>query len=398
MVEQALSGLKVLDLSHYIAGPYCTRILAGFGAGVIKIEKPDTGDPARQMGPFLDNEPGPERSGLFLYLNGNKQSVTLNLKSATGVQIFKELLKDADVVVESFQPGTMARFGLAYPTLDQINPRLVMTSISNFGKNGRYRDYKAAHLIVWGMSGGPSMNDEPSKRPVQGGGWLTHYVAGLFGLVGTATALYQRNETGIGQQVDVSMLESNMLITAYPTTVHSYVGAGHAWPIIPRDRLGVLSCQDGYIGANFLSMAQWELMCSFFGMPELVKDPRFLTKQLIIEHLDEAQEIFSAKLKDRRKMELFHSAQASRIPFGLVPTTKEVIDSPQHQARGFFEEVDHPVMGRVTMPGAPFKLLETPWQPRSPAPLLGEHNQEVYGERLGYSRGELTRLRQQGVI
>jgi crotonobetainyl-CoA:carnitine CoA-transferase CaiB-like acyl-CoA transferase len=210
--------------------------------------------------------------------------------------------------------------------------------------------------------------------------------------------LYQRHDTGIGQQVDVSILESNMLITAYPTTVHSYVGAGHAWPMITKDKLGILPCKDGYIGANFLSMAQWELMCSFFGMPELVKDPRFLTKQLILEHLDEAKEVISAKLKDRRKMELFRSAQERRLPFGLVPTTKEVIDSPQHRARGFFEEVDHPVMGRVTMPGAPFKLLESPWQLRSPAPLLGEHNQEVYGERLGYSGEELVRLKQQGVI
>ena len=147
MAEQALAGVKVLDLSHYIAGPYCTRILAGFGADVTKVEKPGEGDPARSMRPFLNDEPGLERSGLFLYLNSNKKSITLNLKSSTGVKIFKELVKDADIVVESFSPGVMERLGLNYEALEEINPRLVMTSVSNFGQTGPYRDYKSSHLL-----------------------------------------------------------------------------------------------------------------------------------------------------------------------------------------------------------------------------------------------------------
>ena len=397
MEEQALAGVKILDLTHYIAGPYCTRVLAGFGADVIKIEKPGEGDPARNIGPFLNDEPGPERSGLFLYLNTNKRGLTLNLDSETGVEIFKELVKEADVVVENFSPGVMAKFGLDYQTLEKISPGLVMTSISNFGQTGPYRDYKSAHIIAWGMSGGRYCNGAPGEKPVQSGGWMTHYIAGLYGVVGTATALYQHNETGSGQHVDISILESNTLTTNQPAVIYSYQGVVHNSVGI-GGLIGILPCQDGYIGLNVYTMVQWEMLCTFLGIPELREDPRFQVLKDIREHVDEIKTLFSPQVVEREKRELFQSGGEWRIPFALVPTTQEILDSPQHKDRGFFEEVDHPVMGRVTMPGAPFKLLETPWQPRRPAPLLGEHNQEVYGERLGYSSQQLVRLRQQGVI
>lgn len=226
-MEHALDKLKILDLTHYIAGPYCTKILAGFGANVIKIEKPDKGDLTRSMPPFLGDEPGLERSGLFLYLNNNKKSITLNLKSKTGLKIVKELIKDVDVVVESFKPGVMAKLGLDYQTLEKINPGVVMTSISNFGQTGPYRDYKSTHLIAWNMSGVRYSNGRPGETPLQGGDWLTDYVAGVHGVIGTATALYQRGQTGVGQQVDVSIWESSILITCYPAIVYSYLGLLH---------------------------------------------------------------------------------------------------------------------------------------------------------------------------
>jgi len=397
MTEQALARVKVLDVTHYVAGPYCTRILAGFGADVIKVEKPGEGDPARSIGPFLNDEPGLERSGLFLYLNSNKKGITLNLESSTGVRIFKELAKDADVVVENFSPGVMARFGLGYQTLEEINPGLVMTSISNFGQTGPYRDYKSAHLIAWGMSGGRYTDGAPGKRPVQGGGWLAHYIAGLFGMAGTATALYQRNETGSGQHVDTSILESLVLMTLYPATIHSYRGLTHTGIGTPVP--GIFPCKDGYIGINILTMLQWDSLCAMLGMTELRDDPTLKQNSgALQERIDEIRPMFSAKVAEQEKIELFQSGVEWRIPFGLLPTTQEVMDSPQHQARGFFEEIDHPVMGRVTMPGAPFKMMETPWQSGSPAPLLGEHNEEVYCDRLRYSKEELVRLREEGTI
>lgn len=396
MPEQALTGVKVLDLSHCIAGPYCTRILAGFGADVIKIEKPGEGDPARRMGPFLNDEAGPERSGLFLYLNSNKKSITLNLKSNTGVKIFKELLKDADVLVESFKPEVIKRLGLDYQSLEKLNPRLIMTSVSNFGQTGPYRDYKTSHIVAWGMSGGRYNDGEPGRRPVQGGGWLTDYVAGVYGLAGTTTALYQLYKTGNGQHVDVSILEGMMLMPIYPAVQYSYLKEIHTGG--GKARVGIMPCKDGYIGLMMYQLMHWQLMCAFLGMPELAEDPRFQTVKDVIEHLDEARAIMAPLVKDREKMELFQSGNEWRIPLALVPTTQEILDSPQHQARGFFEEVDHPVIGRVTMPGAPFKMGKTPWQLKSPAPLLGEHNEEVYCQLLGYSKEDLVRLRGQGVI
>lgn len=215
-------------------------------------------------------------------------------------------------------------------------------------------------------------------------------------MVGTATALYQRNETGSAQHVDISIMESIVLATCYPTTIYSYLGLVHS--PVSKSYLGILPCKDGYIGLNVYRMHHWELMCAFFGMPELVQDPRFENLAGINEHIDEARAAFAPKVIEREKMELFQSGTEWRIPFGLIPTTQEILESPQHQARGFFDEVDHPVMGKVTMPGAPFKLTETPWQLRSPAPLLGEHNEEVYGEQLGYTKDDLAILREQGVI
>ncbi len=396
MEKQALQGIKILDLTRFIAGPYCTRILAGFGAEVIKIEKPGAGDPARSIGPFLNDEPGLERSGLFLYLNSNKKSITLNLKSATGVKLFAELVKEADVVLEDFHPGKMDELGLSYNSLQKINPRLVMTSISSFGQSGPYRDYKMNHLIAWGMSGARYNDGAPGVRPVQIGGWLTHYITGLFASVGTTTAVYARNETGKGCHVDVSMWESNILITCYPTVIYSYQGMVHNG--ISKERFGIFQCKDGYIGLNLYGRLNWELLCSFLGMPELIDDPRFNTPQGMVEHYEEARVIVAEKIKDREKMELFQSGVEWRIPFGLVPTTQESLESPQHIARGFFEEVDHPVLGKVVMPGAPFKMQETPWLVKSPAPRLGEHNEEVYCHQLGYSRDELVRMRELGVI
>jgi len=383
-------------LTQYIAGPYCSRILAGFGADVIKVEKPGEGDGARRMAPFLNDEPDPERSGLFLYLNSNKKSITLNLKSNTGVKIFKELVKGADVVIESFRPEVMNRLGLDYQTLEKISPRLVMTSISNFGQTGPYRDYKSTHLIAWGMSGGRYTDGEPGKRPVQSGGWVTHYAAGLYGAAGTATALYQRNETGVGQHVDVSIFESCMFLAEYPAVIYSYLGWLHT--AISGPFIGIFPCKDGDIGVNVLTGAQLELLWSFLGVPEVTKYPNFQNILWLREHIDEARAVVAPKVLEREKMELFQSGADWRIPFGLVPTTQEILDSPQHKARGFFEEVDHPVIGKATMPGAPFKLTESPWQLRNPAPLLGQHNEEVYCQCLGYSKEELVRLKEQGII
>jgi len=378
MTQQALDGVRVLDLTQGIAGPYCTRLLAGFGAEVMKIEKPGGGDPARGIGPFLNDEPGPERSGLFLYLNGNKKSIILDLKSRAGVEAFRELARDADIVIEGFRPGVMDRLGVGYEELKKLNPGLVMTSISNFGQTGPYRDYKSNHLIAWGMAGGYYTQGTPGERPHQAGGWITHCIAGVHAAAGTALALYRRNETGQGQHVDVSIHESMVLAPTYPAVVSSY--RGEVYNRIGMCYLGIMPCKDGYISLNIYTMRHWEMICSFFGMPELLEDPRFETQVGVNTNVVEARKFFYSSVKEWEKDKLFQAGNEWRIPFGLVPTTKEVLQSPQHQARGFFETVDYPVIGEVTMPGAPFKMTDTPWRQRSPAPLLGEHTEAITGK------------------
>ncbi|MDP2919443.1 MAG: CoA transferase [Dehalococcoidia bacterium] len=396
MADKALANLKVLDLSHYVAGPYCTRILAGFGANVIKVEKPPGGDPARRIGPFLGDEPGPERSVLFLYLNSTKKSITLNLKSPAGLKIMRDLLKDADVLVESFKPGTMSRLGLSYEAVRTLNPRLVMTSVSNFGQTGPYRDYKTSHLVTWGMGIGLYTPDGYGARPLQMGGWVTHYVAGLFAAAATAAAVFQRNKTDNGQHVDTSMQESIMMMTTFPSVVYSYTGLVHH--DIGGKGLGVMTTKDGgYIGPNAWTRPQIERMFALLGVPEMAQDPRF-QESTWVANREEAKEILKNRIKEWNSRELFEKAVEWNVPIAMLPTTKDILESPQHQARGFFEEVEHPVIGKATMPGAPFKMMLTPWKTESPAPLLGQHNTEVICNGLGYTRDDLERLREQGVI
>ncbi len=394
-MEQALTGIKILDLSRGIAGAYCTRLLAGFGAEVIKIEKPGRGDTLRSIRPFINDLPGVENSGLFLYLNTGKKSVTLNLLTETGIKIFKELAQTADVVVEDYSPGRLSALGLGFRNLQKINSRAVMTSITSFGQTGPYKKYKMNHLTAWGMSGARYNDGAPGVRPVQIGGWLTHYITGLFANVGTCTALYDRSVNGKARHVDVSMWESNLLITCYPTTIYSYRGMVHN--AVSKERMGIFKCKDGYIGLNLYGRLNFELLCTFLGIPEILADPRFNTPAGIWEHFEEARAIIAEKIKDRNKMDLFQSGSEWRIPIGLVPDTKEILESPQHQARGFFEEVDHPVIGKVTMPGAPFKMSDTPWQ-TTKAPLLGEHNVKILCQRLGYTIDDLARMRERGII
>lgn len=399
MAEQALAGIKVLDLTHLIAGPYCTRMLAGYGAEVVKVERPGEGDLARHLPPFLDDEAGLERSGLFLYLNGNKKSITLNLKSPRGVEMLKELVRDADALVESFSPGVMGRLGLDYETLAEINPRLVVASISNFGQTGPYRDYKANNLITWGTGIG-IYTDGYGQRPLQVGGRIAHYVAGLFATVGISAALYRRNEdgeAGRGQYLDISMQESITLISLQPEVIYDYTGQVHF--DIGGKGYGMYPCKDGgYIGPNAWTLPQRERMFALMGLGDLLEDPRFADTEAFIANRVQLKDIIAEKLLEHDSQELFERAVEWGVPFSLVPTTREVLDSPQHAARGFFEEADHPVMGKVALPGAPFRMMATPWQMKTPAPLLGAQNEEIYGGRLGYSADDMSRFRDEGVI
>jgi len=399
VVEQALSGVKVLDLTHYIAGPYCTKLLADYGAEVIKIERPGSGDGARRMGPFFGDDPHPEKSGLFLYLNTNKRGITLNLKSDKGAQIFKELLPDADILVENFSPRVMPGLGLGYETLAKINPGLVMTSVSNFGQTGPYRDFKAAEIVADAMGGWMSVIGHPDREPLKPGGNQAQFVAGLFGGVGTMTAFHGRELTGVAQHVDISIMDAVVYIQMNTMQVYSYhdrITKRIGNMVLPAPG-SILPCRDGYIGAIAVTTSQWQSVSQWMGMSELVEDPRFLTRIHRGEHSDELNAMLISWLVEHDQEELLYEAQKRRIPFGIPASSKMLNESQHLNARGYFVAVDHPATGSVRYPGAQFKMGDLPHRLQR-APLLGEHNEEVYRGRLGYSRNDLVRLREQGVI
>jgi len=404
-MEQALSDVKVLDLTHHIAGPYCTKLLADHGADVTKIERPGTGDPARRMGPFLGDDPHPDKSGVFLHLNTSKRGITLNLKTQTGKKLFMELLDGVDILVESFAPRVMPSFGLAYEELQKVHPRLVMTSISNFGQTGPCRDFKASELILYGMGGAMNETGTLDRYPLKKGGNVIQYQAGTIAAVATMLALFTSRLQGIGQHVDVSIFESQMgtidrrmshlltyqyngEITQRPNPLQEPAG----FPV------GVYPCKDGFfqIAGGFVF---WPRICRMMDRMDLADDPGFCTPQgqREAENLERFSLIWYPWIADHTKLEIVTAGQAAGVLCGPISTSEDLVNEPHWQERGFWEEIDHPVAGRLTYPGRPFVMSETPWRASRPAPRLGEHNLEVYGG-LDYSRDDLVRLREAGVI
>ena len=399
MAEKVLSGIKVLDLTHHISGPYCSKLLADYGAEVIKIERPGIGDDARRIGPFFEDDPHPEKSGLFLYLNTNKRGTTLNLKSEAGVKIFKELAKDADILVENFSPGVMDRFGLGYESLEKINPRLVMTSISNFGQTGPYKDFKSSELIADAMGGWMTIIGDPEREPLKPGGSQAQFVGGLFGAVGTMTAFHGREVNGIGQHVDISLMEAVTYIQMNITSTYAYYQhivkrIGNMVLPLPG---AMLPCKDGYIGAFAITASQWEILCDWMGKPEFKEDPNFISGPKRAENYDLLNAHLISWLVEHDQEELFREAQKRKLPFGIPVNSEMLLASDHLKERGYFVEVDHPETGKIRYPGAQVRMGDTPYELKR-APLFGEHNAEIYCGRLGYSRKNLVSLSEQGVI
>jgi CoA:oxalate CoA-transferase len=406
MQEQALAGVKVLDLTWHIAGPYCTKLLADYGANVIKVERPGKGDPTRAMGPFFKDDPDQEKSGFFLHLNTNKKGITLNLKSATGRKILTQLAADSDILVESFRPHVMPGLGLDYQTLEKVNPRLVMVSVSSFGQTGPYRDFKASEIVEYAMGGEMYSTGIAGREPLKLGGNVIQYQAGTVAAVATMGALYSAEDQGTGQHVDVSIMETQVgSADRRIMYILSYIMAGvitTRWPP-PREAIrmlimpqGVYPCKDGFV--NTLSLPQWwPRYIEALGMPELKDDPRF-QNIYSAEAGMEFDAIWYSWLADHTKEELFEIFLKSKIASAPINSPEDLLKYTQLKARGYFVEVDHPETGKVTYPGAPFKMSETPWKIRWPAPLLGQHNEEIYCKLLGYTGEELIKLREGGII
>ena len=406
MERGALSDLKIIELGHLISGPYCAKLLTDLGAEVIKVEEPGVGDEARRREPFLHDEAHPEKSGLFLYLNTNKLGVTLNLKRKTGKEIFHKLVKEADVLVENNPPSLMEEWGLQYESLKEINPRLIMTSITSFGQSGPYRDYKATELISFHMGGlgfaTPGVVDNPDEEPpLRGGGQLADFMAGTVAAVATMCAVFYRKATGLGEHIDVSEQEAvasfyRVPITEFLYTQQRYGRARGSRPY--RGFAGLLPCKDGYVNLSPNQDHHWQGLVELMGNPEWAQDERFKERDGRRDHAQEIRDHLEEWTKGQSKQDLAEAAQRLGFPGVPLYTIDEALNAEHVLAREFLVEIDHPEAGRIRYPGAPFKMGETPWRVVRPAPLLGQHNEEVYCGRLGYSKDDLVKLREVGVL
>lgn len=396
MKNRALSNLTVIDLTHYVAGPYSTKLMAGFGAEVIKVERPKTGDKLRSIGPFFKNREGLETSIPFLWLNTGKRSITLNLKTEKGVEILKELVKDADVVIENFSPRVMPSLGLGYETLQEINPGLVMASISNFGQTGPYTDYKADEIELDAMSGLMYVTGDAEKPPLASGPAVCQYSAGLHAYVAILFALFQRGSKGQGQYVDVSIMECG--IEHIETRLSNFLELGKNSKRGPHSFApwGLYACRDGYAAIICAPFRHWTRGAELFDEPRLLEE-KYRHVRGRVQHRDEVNALVQPWLSAHTRKEIFQAGQEHDLAFGYLANFGEVLESPQHEARGFFVEVDHPAVGKHKYCGPPFKMSQTPWE-SDRAPLLGEHNQAIYGDLLGYSSRQIDHLRKQRVI
>ena len=399
MPEGALEGIKVLDLTHHIAGPYCTKLLADFGADVLKVERPE-GDPSRRMPPFYHDETDIEKSLLFLYLNTNKRGVTLNLKSRQGIDMVKKLAQESDMVVENFSPRVMPGLGLGFETLKELNPSLVLVSISNFGQTGPYRDYRATDIVEYAMGGLMYIFGTNQGTPLKHALHQAQFKAGTDSASAALMAMYHQRMTGEGQHVDVSIQEC--VASGLRDVIDNYTytgGVRRRQPNHSGDLTRMRATSDGYILPNpgITARMNWNAVVEFLDAPEL-DDDKFRTASAQLANAEELGEVMDRTFLNKKKYEMFFGAHKLRFIYGIVQSPEEVMTDEQFKARGFFVDVNHPATGTLTYPGAPFNLDGTPWEIRNPAPILGEHNREVWGEKFGYSDLELGQLRAMEVI
>lgn len=400
--KKALHGLKVVEYSQFISGPYCAKLLGDLGAEVVKIENPGVGDRARTMGPFINNEPHPERSGLFAYLNTNKLGITLDVKTPTGRKALQSLLEKADVFVENNPPRLMKKWGLAYEDLRKINPKLIVTSITAFGQTGPYRDYKGCDLITYhsSLSGNTTPRfAEPEQPPLKTGGRITEFYAGQNGALASMGAVLARRKTDRGQQIDISAQEcfiNNLwaAIPAYKFTNNSVTrkgGTGFA-------PMAILPVKDGYVSFQFSSEAQWKSLVKLMGNPEWAENELFKDQWARGENWDALKYLMMDWLSGQTKQSFFHAAQRARCPVGPVNTMEEIVNCEHLKAREFFVDIEISDSAKARGPSAPYKFSETPWCIDKPAPKLGQHNEDIYCGRLGYAKEDLVRMRGAGII
>ena len=375
----ALDGLRVLDLTHAYNGPFCTTLLADNGAEVIKIEPLD-GDQTRTWGP-IDEKSG--ESGYFAFLNRNKKGVTLNLKSEEGNQLFCQMVKGADVVVENYRVGVAKKLGIDYETLKKINPRIIYASSSGFGQYGPLSHRPAYDIIAQSMGGIVNITGFPDSPPTKVGPSIADNVTGVHLCLGVVMALYNRERTGEGQQIDVSMVDTifTLLENAIVTTTMTGVipeREGNIDPAIaPFD---IYEAKDGYVAIGVGNDKLFEKFCSVIDMPDLAQNSLYLTNTLrCANYKSGLKDIIQEWVSSKNKGEIEKLFEDAGIPCGPVLNMREAIEHPHIAAREMMVDVTHPAIGKMRIQGCPIKFSRTPGEVKKPAPLLGQYNKEVFG-------------------
>ncbi len=402
MAERALEGLTVVEAGGAGAAAYSAKLMADLGADVIKIEPP-AGDPARSLGPFPGGRPHLEKSGTFLYFNCNKQGVTLDLTQAKGRDILERLLKQVDVFVHDFPPLQLSALGLDHDRLRSLNPNAVMTCISPFGETGPYRDYKAYDITtlsaggwMW-LNGWPGHPEMPPLRPFGDQGALQ---AGVNAAVATMGALFSRGRTGKGQHVEVSAQECITAILEMTFAMWSYLEIPVVrWGQRPIQPIDFFQCKDGgWIFTLCIEEHQWQALVELMETPEWTQWDVAANRFIRAASWDALRPFMEEWVSQWNTDDLYRAAQAKRVPFAPASTLSDLVNSEHLKARGFFVNIAYPQAGTITQPGAPYKLSQTPWEIRSPAPTLGQHNEAVFGGRLGLSSSEMAALQAEGII
>jgi CoA:oxalate CoA-transferase len=393
-----LEGVRILDLTWVLAGPFASMVLCDLGADVIKVERPSIGDVARMTAPLVNGE-----SCYFLSINRGKRSIAIDLKNEAGRDLFLRLVERVDVVMENFTPGTMEALGLGYDVLCQRNLRLIYAATSGFGQTGPDRLRPALDIIAQGMGGIMSITGEPGGPPVRPGTSLGDIAAGLFTAIGVLAALHERERSGRGQMIDVAMLDSQ--ISILENAFARYFATGQVpEPIGTRHPVATpfqaFPTRDGYVvlALSWGVENQWELFCATIGRADLIDDPRFDTGPLRTEHHAELEPILIEAMKERTTAEWVREFDAIGLPCGPLNNIAQAAALPQVKAREMLVEVEHPRIGRFPLPNTPVKLSRTPGGVRGPSPDLGQHTDDVLRELLGLPAAEIGRLREAGAI
>lgn len=394
---KALEGIRIIDLTRVLAGPYCSMLLADMGADVIKIERPKIGDDSRAFAPMVGGE-----SGYYMNLNRNKRSITLDLKKDSGKEIFRRLIKDADIVLENYRPGTMEALGFGYETLKQINPRLVYGCISGFGHYGPYRDRAGYDIIGQAVGGLMSTTGWPDGPPTRTGTAMADVLAGLSLTVGVLTALYSAKDTGVGQKVDVALVDSVVSSLEIINQIYLIKGMiperiGNRYEsVYPYDSF---HAKDGDLVISCGNDKLFRLLTDLMKAPELTENPLFLTNPDRVKNNKDLKPIIEEWLKDITIDEAVEMLLGVGIPAAQINTIDRVVSDPHIAgAREMFVDIEHPVAGKMKITGNHIKFSETPVRYERPAPLLGQHNREILSEVLNCSEQEIDRLEADGIM